>query len=68
MYFVMTFKAHGQEKLCLVQPIAKPTTAMMHLACHFASTNLADRVVSKKLLSNILIDFVLAFPLFRNSA
>jgi hypothetical protein len=45
MYFVMALKTHGQEKLCLVQPIAKPTSAVMHLACHLASTNLADRVV-----------------------
>jgi len=68
MYFVMALKTHGQEKLCFVQPIAKPTPAMMHLACHFATAYLAYRVVAKKLLSNILIDFVLAFPLFRNSA
>jgi len=45
MYFVMALKARGQEKLCLVQPIAKPTTAMMNLACHLATAYLAYRVV-----------------------
>jgi hypothetical protein len=68
MYFVMALKTHGQEKLCLVQPISKPTPAMMHLACHLASTDLADRVIAEKLLPHIFIDFVLAFPLFRDSA
>jgi hypothetical protein len=68
MDFMMALKAHGQEKLCLVQPIAKPTPAVMHLACHLASTNLADWIVAKKLLPHILIDFVLAFSLFRDSA
>jgi hypothetical protein len=68
MYFVMALKTHGQEKLCLVQPIAKPTPTMMHLACHLASTDLADWIVAKKLLPHILIDFVLAFSLFGDSA
>jgi len=68
MYFVMALKTHGQEKLCLVQPIAKPTPSVMHLACHLASTHLADRVIAKKLLAHILIDFVLAFSLFRDLA
>jgi hypothetical protein len=68
MNFMVALKAHGQEKLCLVQSIAKPTPAMMHLTCHLASAHLADRVVSKKLFPHILIDFVLAFSLFRNSA
>jgi hypothetical protein len=68
MDFVMALKTHGQEKLCFVQPIAKPASAVMHLACHLASANLADWIVSKKLLPHILIDFVLAFSLFRDSA
>jgi hypothetical protein len=68
MNFMVALEAHCQEKLCLVQPIAKPTPAVMHLACHLASTDLADWVVSKKLLSNILINFVLAFSLCRYSA
>jgi len=68
MDFMMALKTHGQEKLCLVQPISKPTPAMMHLACHLASTNLADRIVAKKLFPHILIDFVLAFSFFRDLA
>jgi hypothetical protein len=68
MDFMMALKAHGQEKLGLVQSVAKPSTAMMHLACHLASTNLAYWVISKKLLPHIFINFVLAFSLFRNSA
>jgi len=68
MDFVMALKTHGQEKFGLVEPIPEPTPAMMHLACHLATAYLADRVISKKLLPNIFIDFVLAFSLFRNSA
>jgi hypothetical protein len=68
MNFVMAIKAHGQEKLGLVQSIPKPTPAVMHLACHLASTHLAYRVIGKKLFPHILIDFVLTFSLFRDSA
>jgi len=68
MNFVVALKAHGQEELCLVQPISKPTPAVMHLACHLATAYLAYRVVAKKLLPHILIYFVLAFSLFRDSA
>jgi hypothetical protein len=64
----MALKAHGQEKLRFVQPISKPTPAVMHLACHLALAYLADWIVSKKLLPHIFIDFVLAFSLCRYSA
>jgi len=45
MYFMMAIKAYGQEKLGLVQSIAKPTPAVMNLACHLATAYLAYRVV-----------------------
>jgi hypothetical protein len=45
MDFVMALKANSQEKLNLIQPIAKPSSPMVNLARHLASAHLADWVV-----------------------
>jgi len=45
MDFVMALKANRQEKLNLIQPIAKSSPPMVNLACHLASAYLADWVV-----------------------
>jgi len=68
MDLMMAFKANRQEELHLVEPIPKPSSPMVNLACHLATTHLADWIVDQKLLSHIFIDFVLAFSLCRYSA
>jgi hypothetical protein len=45
MDFVMALEANRQEKLNLIQPIAKPSSPMVDLACHLAFADLADWVV-----------------------
>jgi hypothetical protein len=45
MDFVMTFKANRQEKLNLIEPIPKPSSPMVNLACHLVLANLAYRIV-----------------------
>ena len=64
----MALEAHRQEKLYLVEPIPKSSSPMVNLACHLATTRLADWIVSQELFTNIFIDFVLAFSLCRDSA
>ena len=65
---MMALKTHRQEELNLIQPIAKPSSPMVNLACHLAPAHLADWIVAEELLSHITIDFVLAFSLGRDSA
>jgi hypothetical protein len=65
---MMALKTHRQEKLNLIQPIAKPSSPMVNLACHLAPAHLADWIVAEELLSHIFIDFVLAFSFGRDSA
>jgi len=45
MDFVMALPAYSQEELYLVEPIPKPSSPMMNLACHLASAHLADWIV-----------------------
>jgi hypothetical protein len=45
MDLMMALEAHRQEKLYLVQPIPKPSSPMVNLACHLASAHLADWIV-----------------------
>jgi hypothetical protein len=45
MDFVMALKANRQEKLYLVEPIPKPSSPMVNLACHLATAHLADWIV-----------------------
>jgi hypothetical protein len=45
MDLMMAFKAHRQEELHLVEPIPKPSSPMMNLACHLALADLADWIV-----------------------
>jgi len=68
MDLMMALEAHRQEELNLVQPIPEPSSPMVNLARHLATAHLADWIVGQKLLSNIFIDFVLAFSLCRYSA
>ena len=65
---MMALEAHRQEKLNLIQPIAKPSPPMVNLARHLASADLADWIVAEELLSHITIDFVLALSFGRDSA
>jgi hypothetical protein len=66
--FVVALPAYSQKELHLIEPIPEPSSPMMNLACHLASAHLADWIVCKKLISNIFIDFILAFSLCRDSA
>ena len=68
MNFVMALEANSQEELNLIQPIAKPSSPMVNLACHLTPAHLADWIVAEELLSHITIDFVLAFSFGRDSA
>jgi len=45
MDFLMALKANSQEELNLIEPISKPSSPMVNLACHLASAHLADWVV-----------------------
>jgi hypothetical protein len=45
MDLMMALETHRQEKLYLVQPIPKPSSPMVNLACHLASAHLADWIV-----------------------
>jgi hypothetical protein len=45
MDLMMALKAHRQEKLYLVEPIPKPSSPMVNLACHITLANLADWIV-----------------------
>jgi hypothetical protein len=45
MDFVMALKANSQEKLNLIEPIPKPSSPMVNLACHLASAHLADWII-----------------------
>jgi hypothetical protein len=45
MDFMMALEANCQEKLNLVQPISKPSSPMVNLACHLALAHLAYWVV-----------------------
>ena len=65
---MMALEAHRQEKLNLIEPIAKPSPPMVNLARHLAPAYLADWIVAEELLSHITIDLVLAFSLGRYSA
>jgi hypothetical protein len=68
MDLMMALKAHRQEELHLVEPIPKPSSPMVNLACHLATAHLAYWIVGQELLSNIFVDLVLAFSLCRYSA
>jgi hypothetical protein len=65
---MMALETHRQEELNLIQPIPKPSSPMVNLARHLAPAHLADWIVAEELLPHITIDFVLAFPLCRDSA
>ena len=41
----MALETNSQEKLNLIQPIPKPPSPMMDLACHLVLANLAYRIV-----------------------
>ena len=41
----MAFKTYRQEELNLIEPVPKPSSPMVDLACHLASAHLADWVV-----------------------
>jgi hypothetical protein len=43
--FVMALEAHRQEKLHLIEPISKPSSPMVNLACYLALADLADWIV-----------------------
>jgi hypothetical protein len=45
MDFVMALEANRQEKLNLIQPIPKPSSPMVNLACHLATAHLAYWIV-----------------------
>jgi hypothetical protein len=45
MDLMMALEAHRQEKLYLVEPISKPSSPMVNLACHLALADLADWIV-----------------------
>jgi hypothetical protein len=45
MDLMMALEANRQEKLNLIEPIPKPSSPMVNLACHLASAYLADWVV-----------------------
>jgi hypothetical protein len=45
MDLMMALKAHGQEKLYLIEPIPEPSSPMMNLARHLATAHLADWIV-----------------------
>jgi hypothetical protein len=45
MDLMMALETHGQEKLYLIQPIPKPSSPMVNLACHLALAYLADWIV-----------------------
>jgi hypothetical protein len=68
MNLMMALEANRQEELYLVEPISEPSSPMVNLTRHLASAHLADWVVGQELLSNIFINFVLAFSLCRYSA
>jgi hypothetical protein len=45
MDLMMALEAHRQEELYLVEPIPKPSSPMMNLACHLATAHLAYWIV-----------------------
>jgi hypothetical protein len=45
MDLMMALEAHRQEELYLVEPIPKPSSPMVNLACHLALADLADWIV-----------------------
>jgi hypothetical protein len=45
MDLMMALKANRQEKLYLVEPVPKPSSSMVNLACHLTAAHLADWVV-----------------------
>jgi len=45
MDFVMALEANRQEELNLIQPIPKPSSPMVNLACHLTLADLADWIV-----------------------
>jgi hypothetical protein len=59
MNLVMTLEAHSQEKLCLIQSVAKPSSTVMNLTGHLCFAYLAYRIVRKELFPYILVHLVL---------
>jgi hypothetical protein len=45
MDFVMALETNSQEELNLIEPIPKPSSPMVNLACHLVLANLAYRIV-----------------------
>jgi len=45
MDLMMALKTNCQEKLSLVEPIPKPSSPMVNLACYLALAHLADWIV-----------------------
>jgi len=45
MDLMVALEAYRQEELHLVQPIPKPSSPMVNLACHLALADLADWIV-----------------------
>jgi hypothetical protein len=42
---MVALEANSQEKLNLIEPIPKPPSPMVNLACHLAFAHLADWIV-----------------------